>query len=190
MKYMQGSTTETSPIPALKEVLRGFNFLNVSKVFGKLNLAIMTMLLKCKKETIPELPCSRCWWLTEAQAAPRKPGAASDFRRGEQKVWALFQKIGVWALFRGKLFRNEEALFALGAPDTPRSEWRRQREHLSCICDVRRHLINEILWIFPKSYIQKSEWRRRRVHFISTQTKHMSRIFFDWHTVIPSMESS
>ena len=62
----------------------------------------------------------------------------------------------------------------------------RREEHVSCICDVRRHLINEILWILPESYIQKSEWRRRRVHFISTQTKHLSRIF----NVIPSMESS
>ena len=48
MKYMQGSTAETSPIPALKEVLRGFNFWNVSKVFGKQNLSIMKMLLKRK----------------------------------------------------------------------------------------------------------------------------------------------
>ena len=48
MKYMQGSTAETSPIPALKELLKGFNFLNASKVFGKQYLSIMTMLLKRK----------------------------------------------------------------------------------------------------------------------------------------------
>ena len=89
-----------------------------------------------------------CWWLTEAQAAPRKPGAASDFRRGEQKVWALFQKIGVWALFRGKLFRNEEALFALGAPDTPRSEWRRQRVHFN----PKRRTCELHLWRTPPSH--------------------------------------
>ena len=59
MKYMQGSTAETSQIPALKEVLRGFNFLNVSKVFGKQNLSIMAMPLKRnqprKKVTMPPL---------------------------------------------------------------------------------------------------------------------------------------
>ena len=180
---MQGSTTETSPVPALKEVLRGFNFLNVSKVFGKQNLPIMAMPLKRnqprKKVTMPPLlmvdrspsgqgPRLTLGWVLgepdRSPSGPKKAGGSIRWKaRRAKSVSAVSKDRGLSAVSGQNCFetRKLSLLWALrtlpGQSGGDKEYISTRTEHVSCICDVRRHLINEILWIVPKPYIQKSE---------------------------------